>query len=163
MSDASRSPAPSTDAADYRERLVPSWPTWIVAAGLVAMISIAYGAALGSWAGWGTALASSALATALLIITAPVITVSTSGIRVGRANLPVRSIEDVVIVDRDRIRELRGPGSDGRVFVAVRPGAAPDGILITLDDNDDPHPAWLLSSRHPDRLAASLAATMGRP
>jgi hypothetical protein len=48
------------------------------------------------------------------------------------------------------------------MFVALRPWSAPAGVLVRLDDPEDPHPAWLFTSRHPVRLAAAITATMDR-
>lgn len=149
-------------ASTYRERLLPSWGAWVLVLGLVLMISVAYGAALGATAGWLVALGTGSLAVALLVLTAPVIEVSPDGLQVQGAVLPLSSIADYEVVDREEIRRLRGPGSDARLFVSLRPWSAPDGVLVRLDDPDDPHPAWLFTSRHPARVTAALAATMCR-
>ena len=151
-----------TTASTYRERLLPSWGAWLLVLGLVLMLSIAYGAALGSTAGWLVALGTGVLAVALLLLTAPVIAVSPTGLQVQGAVLPLSSIAEFEVIDRDGIARLRGPGSDARLFVSLRPWSAPGGVLVLLDDPEDPHPAWLFTSRHPTRVTAALAATMSR-
>lgn len=151
-----------TAASTYRERLLPSWGAWVLVLGLVLMLSVAYGAALGATAGWLVAFGTGLLAVALLVLTAPVIEVSPDGLQVQGAVLPLSSIAEYAVVDREEIRRLRGPGSDARLFVSLRPWSAPDGVLVRLDDPDDPHPAWLFTSRHPARVTAALAATMCR-
>jgi hypothetical protein len=151
---------PTPDA--YRERLVPRWWAWLFALALVAMLAIAYGAALGARAGWLMAGAGAALTVFLLLLTAPRVAVSATHLEVDGARLPVTSISSVEDVDGAAIRELRGPGSDARVFVALRPWSCRSGVLVRLDDPEDPHPAWLFSSRHPARVIAALTATMGR-
>jgi len=151
-----------TAASTYRERLLPSWGAWALVLGLVLMLAIAYGAALGATAGWLVALGTGSLAVALLVLTAPVIAVSPDGLQVQGAVLPLSSIADFAVVDRAEIRRLRGPGSDARLFVSLRPWSAPDGVLVRLADPEDPHPAWLFTSRHPTRVTAALAATMSR-
>lgn len=151
-----------TVTGTYRERLLPSWGAWVLVLGLVAMLSIAYGAALGATAGWLVALGTGVLAVALLLLTAPVIAVSPAGLQVQGALLPLTSIAGVEAVDRDEIRRLRGPGSDARLFVSLRPWSASGGVLVRLDDPEDPHPAWLFTSRHPGRVVDALAATMSR-
>jgi hypothetical protein len=55
---------------------------------------------------------------------------------------------------------MRGPSSDARLFVALRPWSASSGVLLELNDPLDPHPAWLFSSRHPARVVAAVTATM---
>ena len=151
-----------TTPGAFRERLLPRWWAWMLAYALIGMIAIAYGAALGAAIGWLIAAVGLVLATALLLITAPTIVVADGVLAVGGARLPLTSIGEVEEVTGARIRELRGPGSDGRLFVSLRPWTGNDGVLVRLDDADDPHPAWLFTSRHPARVVSALTATMGR-
>jgi hypothetical protein len=55
------------------------------------------------------------------------------------------------------MRQARGPGLDARAFLCLR-GWVQTGARVRIDDPQDPTPYWLLSTRHPDRLAAALAA-----
>lgn len=144
----------------YRERLLPSWWVWLAAFTLVGMVGIAYGAALGRGIGAVVGVLGLALACWLLWITSPVVALEGHDLAVAGARLPVSSIAGTRTVDRAGVAELRGPGSDARIFVALRPWSARDAVLVTLDDDLDPHPAWLVSSRHPVRLQDALAATM---
>lgn len=144
----------------YRERLLPRWWAWLLVLGLVAMLAIAYGAALGALVGWLVAGGTALLAVVLLVVTAPEVRVDAGTLLVDDARLPVTSIASVEQVDRAEIARLRGPGADARLFVALRPWSASDGVLVRLDDPEDPHPAWLFTSRHPARVEAALAATM---
>jgi len=145
----------------HRERLVPAWWAWAIAAALVAMLAVAYGAALGAPAGWTLALMLGALTIVVLIRTSPVVELEASALRCGPAVLPRAAMDRVEVVDGAQVRILRGPGGDGRIYTALRPWSAPGAVLITLDDPQDPHPAWLISSRNPRALAAALTATMG--
>lgn len=149
------------DQADYRERLLPQWWAWLVAVAPVAMLAVAYGSALGASAGLIVGACGVALAVWLLWISSPVLAVDSRDFRAAAARLPVPSIGDVQVVDRAEIKTLRGPGSDARLFVVLRPWSASAAVLVNLDDADDPHPAWLISTRHPDRLLASLNARIG--
>jgi hypothetical protein len=151
-----------TPSGGYRERLLPTWWAWLMVLGLVLMLSVAYGAALGATAGWLVAAGTGGLAVALLVLTAPVVAIDATGLEVQGAVLPLASIATYEEVSREDISRLRGPGGDARLFVALRPWSAPGGVLITLDDPDDPHPAWLFTSRHPGRVVDALAATMSR-
>jgi hypothetical protein len=149
-----------TTSREYRERLVPTWWAWLVALGLVAMVGIAYGAALGAAAGWIITVVGAILALALLWVTSPVVEVRRESLAVGASRLPVTSIESVQAVDAAQIAVLRGPGADARLFTALRPWSCREGVLVRLADDADPHPAWLFSSRHPDRVVTALDATM---
>ena len=151
-----------TPSAGYRERLLPAWWAWLIVLGLVLMLAVAYGAALGATAGWLVAVGTGGLAIALLVLTAPVIAVDRDGLHVQGALLPPDSVADCRAVTREEIARLRGPGGDARLFVSLRPWSAPGGVLVTLDDPDDPHPAWLFTSRHPGRVVDALGGTMGR-
>lgn len=145
----------------YRERLLPRWWAWLVPLALVGMLAVAYGAALGTPAGVAVGSGGAAIAGWLVWITSPVVSVESGHLAAGSARLPLTSVRAVRAVDRDEITALRGPGADARVFVELRPLSAPAAVLLTLADPDDPHPAWLISTRHPDRLEAALAARIG--
>ncbi len=149
------------NSVGYSERLLPQWWVWLAALGLVAMIAVAYGAALGAVVGWITGVVVGAILGTLLWVTSPRVAVTEGHLEVGAARLPVTCIDAVEEVDASAIASLRGPGADARLFVALRPWSCSGGVLVTLSDDQDPHPAWLFSSRHPERVAQTLAATMG--
>jgi hypothetical protein len=144
----------------HRERLLPSWWVWLILGGLVAMLSVAYGAALGSVVGWILAAILATIGASLLLVTSPTIRVDGSGLQVGRAHLPRWAVANPRVADRAEVRKLRGPGSDARVFTALRPWSSSSAVLIEVADASDPHPAWLVSSRHPEALRSALSATM---
>ncbi len=142
----------------FHERLLPHW--WVIAVVAIplTMLAVAYGSAYGSGTGLAVGLCGAVIAGWLLWISSPVITVDPEFLRAGGARLPMSCVGDADLVDRAQIRTLRGPGADARVFVVLRPWSARDGVLVNLDDEQDPHPAWLISSRHPQRLLDALAA-----
>jgi hypothetical protein len=146
----------------YAERLYPRWWAWLLALGLVTMLAVAYGGALGGTAGWLVAGGGLVLMVLLLWVTAPRVEVTSDHLAVDSARLPISSIDSVEIVDSKGISRLRGPGGDARLFVALRPWSCPGGVYVRLSDAQDPHPAWLFSSRHPARVAEALTATMDR-
>ena len=149
-----------TTSRTYRERLLPTWWVWIFAFVIVGCLAVAYGAALGTTAGVLVMALAGVLTTWLLWITAPSIHIDDDVLAVAGARLPRGFVGEVEVAGRDRIRELRGPGADARVFAALRPWSARDGLLVSVTDPEDPHPCWLFSSRHPARAAAALTATM---
>lgn len=153
-------PRPHPDSS-YRERLLPAWWVWLVVAGLVLMLAIAYAAALGPMAGAMVGIGAAVLAVAVLVVVSPVVCVTGEGLRVGRALLPHTAISSAEVLDRAGIAALRGPGSDARAFTLLRPWSSPGAVRVTVEDPADPHPAWIVSSRNPRRLVEALAATMG--
>lgn len=150
-----------TRAAYYRERLWPGPFAWIIALGLAGMLTWAYAAALGAPAGLLTAAITITAAVILLRLMAPLISTQDEGLRVGRALLPWTSITAARSVTAGEITALRGPGADARIYTELLPLAARTGVLVTLSDPADPHPAWLVSSRHPQRLVDAILESMG--
>lgn len=138
----------------FRERLLPRWWVWVVVAGLVAMLAIAYGAALGAVTGWTVGIVGGVASGWLLWITAPTIRVDAEYLFAGGARLPRACVGTVEVVEGERLATLLR--EDARVFTVVRPWSARAGVRVSLEDPQDPHPAWLLSSRSPDRLARAL-------
>mgnify|MGYP006274777757 CR=1 FL=1 len=140
----------------YRERLLPSPVTSLVLVAVVAMFAIAAGAPLGAPAGWLTFAILGAVALSMIWWTTPQITVTDDVLRVGNATLPRTSIAAVTPLDAAQARIARGPGADARTYVALRTWATQRAVLVQVDDEADPHPAWLFSSRHPDAVARAL-------
>lgn len=140
----------------YRERLIPSALSWLVVLAMTAVFGIAFGAALGTAVGWLTFAILSGLAGAILVLTSPTIEVTEGELRVGSARLPRHHVSSVDVLDADATRQARGPGADARQYLVLRSMTASTAVRIVLNDPDDPHPSWLVSSRRPDDFAAAL-------
>lgn len=139
----------------YRERLWPGpWP-FVTAALIVLPVAVAYGAAFGAPFGWTLALCLTALAWTWLMSSAPVIAVDDRVLRAGRARLPRTCVGDVSALDGPALTDQRRRG-DVRAYVVLRPGTTKKAVLVNLQDPQDPHPQWIVQTRHPDRLIAAL-------
>jgi hypothetical protein len=145
-----------SEHSGFRERLIPPW--WILAIGvaLVGMVAVAYGTAISAPVGWLILAAGVGTVCWLLWTISPVIEVTESHLVAGRARLPRSSIAGAIALTGEQVRAERGPAADARRFILLRPWRASTGVLVTLDDGADPHPAWLLTSKDPDRLARAL-------
>lgn len=143
-------------AVHYRERLIPGVPAWIIVTAMAAVFGIAFGAALGTVVGWFTFVALIGLAIALIVGTAPSIEVTDDELRVGRARMPRRHIAFVEALDADAARDARGPHADARQYLVLRATTAATAVRIVLDDPEDPHPNWLVTTRHPQEFATAL-------
>jgi hypothetical protein len=143
-------------ASGFRERLLPRWWAFGIALALVSMVAIAYGAALDPWFGWLTFACGGLAVSWLLWIASPVIQVTETSLLAGRARLPRSSIAGAIELDGPQAKAHRGPTADACTFVLLRPWRAATAVLVTLDDSSDPHPAWLLTSKYPDRLVRAL-------
>ncbi len=83
------------------------------------------------------------------------IRVADGELHVDDAHIPLRFIADVIPLDADDRRLLLGPGADPLAFVIQRPWIR-GAVQIVLNDPDDPTPYWVISTRHPEKLAAAL-------
>jgi len=143
----------------FHERLLPGIGAAIVLAGLIALLSIAFGAALGALVGWLIALGL-ALATGMAIYRgAPTVVVDETGLHAEGATLPWIAIGPAQALDRQQARQARGPGAVASRFTVLRTWHAATAVLVEVRDPADPHPAWLLSTRRPEALVTALASS----
>jgi DUF3093 family protein len=137
----------------HQERLTVPWWGWLLT--LMAVTAFAAPFWLGRWP----------VAVAVLLATAAGlwwlgrIRVAVAGdvLIVDDARLPLRFVARAVPLDAASRRELLGPAADPLAFVVQRPWIG-GAVQVVLDDPADPTPYWLVSTRHPDRLAALLSA-----
>jgi Protein of unknown function (DUF3093) len=73
----------------------------------------------------------------------------------GPARLPLWAVGSVEPLSPGPARTARGPAADPRAFLMVR-GYVHSMVRVAVEDPADPVPYWLVSTRHPDRLAAAL-------
>jgi hypothetical protein len=139
----------------FRERLsVPI--IWWVLAGLFSLsVLIAVGAYLGLVWGVGTSVATLLVATAIFGSASIVISVDEKEIQVGRAAIEHAFIAACRALNAEETRRRTGIEADARAHMVVRPYIK-TAVEITLDDPEDPVPYWLVSTRHPQRLAAAM-------
>jgi hypothetical protein len=141
----------------FRERLTPRPYVFLIVEALIAMISIAYGVPFGAAVGWIVFAGSSVLAIWALLATSPIIEVTTTHLRAGAAVLERRHVASAQALDSTSFHLARGRLADPRRFSLMRSWHSGSGVIITLDDPRDPHPAWILTTARPERLAAALA------
>jgi len=140
----------------YRERLTAPLSWWIAAVGFavvwgwvflvattwaIAIVVTVVLVAIGGYAVWryGSVL----------------VAVDPDGLHVGQAFVGPQHVGDATVLDRAAYRTQLGTGADARAYLMTRP-YLDHGVLVTIDDPADPAPYWLVSSRHPDELAAAL-------
>ncbi|WP_170837411.1 DUF3093 domain-containing protein [Actinopolyspora xinjiangensis] len=142
----------------YRERLHVSWWSWplplIAAALLAAEVHMGY-PGVRAWLPYVVLLPLSVALPLWLSRTRVVVT--DEELRAGDARLPLRFVSDVEVIPRERKRRALGPELDPAAFLMHSPWA-PTAARIWLDDPDDPTPYWVISTRHPERLAEVLGA-----
>ncbi len=84
--------------------------------------------------------------------------VGADGLRAGSALLDHEHLGEIEILHRADYRSRLGVGADARAHLVTRP-YVDRGVLVHVRDAADPVPYWLLSTRHPEALAAALGHT----
>jgi hypothetical protein len=146
---------------DYRERL---WPTpWIYLISLLLIpSSILVLAPVSVPAGVLTGLLMYIAVAGSLTLTAAVIEVTGGRLRAGRAEVPLELVGRAAPAVGDAARVERGTGLDARAFLVIR-GWIRDVVRVPITDAADPAPYWLVSTRHPNELAAAINEGSRRP
>ncbi|WP_077488609.1 DUF3093 domain-containing protein [Sinomonas mesophila] len=154
--------APTGQPALYSERLWPAWWVWLVALG-ISGAGILIFAPISLAAGYIAAAVIFALLAGGLVASTPVVAVTAEGFRAGRASLPLEFVGAVEAFDGEDATAERGPRLNALAYLCIR-GWIPAVVRVELTDPEDTTPYWLVSTRRPARLAATLAeAAGGRP
>ena len=138
----------------FRERLTVPVVWWALAALFALSVLLAVGAYLGPIWGVGTSVATMLIAAAIFASASVVIGVDAHEIRVGRASIEHAYIAGCRALDADETSRRAGVEADARAHLVLRPYVK-TAVEITLDDEADPVPYWLVSSRRPQQLAAA--------
>ena len=141
----------------FRERLYAPWWAWLVGVALTGSLGVAYGYPLGPPAGWVVFVGAMALVAWWLLGTAPLVVVDDRVLRAGRARLPLRFAGRIAPLDATQTRDARGRLADPAAYLCLRAWVS-TSVLVEVEDPDDPHPYWLVSTRHGHELARTLAA-----
>jgi hypothetical protein len=145
----------------YRERLGPS--LWVLVSAAVAgpMAALVF-APLDTTVALVTGGVVGIAVIALLVAAAPVVEVRDGMLRAGRARIEAELLGEPMVLTGEQARHARGPGLDPRSWHMIRGGI--DGVVVTqVIDPDDPTPAWVVSSRTPERLAAAIRLAQAMP
>jgi hypothetical protein len=146
----------ATPAASYRETLRTPWWWYPIAVGIACLLAAEFhiaGLRLTDWIPFGTLIPLSVLLVWWLGRSR--IEVAAGELRVRGAHLPLRYVSGAVALDALTLRRVVGREGDPAAFISVRPWIGP-GVQIWIDDEDDPTPYWVLSTRHPDRVVKAV-------
>jgi hypothetical protein len=151
-------PEASTERGDavYSERLHVTWYWWplpmLAAFILAAEVHMGFGG-IRAWLPYAVLLP---LTAALIFRMGRAhIVVRDGELRVGAARLPLTSIGEIETFAANQKRRPMGREYDPAAFVLHRGWVGPL-LRIHVTDPADPTPFWLLSTRHPERLAELL-------
>ena len=139
----------------FRERLTVPIMWWLLAGLFSLSVLIAIGAYLGATWAVGTSFATFFVAAAIFGSASIMIRVDENEIHVGRATIERAYIAACQALSPEETRRRTGVEADARAHMVLRPYIK-TAVEITLEDPVDPVPYWLVSTRHPRRLAAAL-------
>ena len=138
----------------YRERLWPA-PWLFIATALVIPASFLVFLPISEVAGIAVAIVLYAGCVLLLLLASPVIEVTDTELRAGRARLPLAVAGEAVGFAGAEATLQRGRSLDARAWLLIR-GWVDPVVRVELRDDADPTPYWLISTRRPAELVAAL-------
>lgn len=145
----------------YRERLWVPWWWWPIAAMVIALL----GAEIHVGLGWVVAVITYAVLTAFVVVMllrhSVRVAVHDDVLTAGRFRVPVAAVNGARVLDRDHVRQLLARRPDATAVVLVR-GYLRRVVYLTVE-TETGGSYWLVSSRHPDELAAAAFCETGRP
>ncbi len=148
---------------EYQERLYVPLRWWVQATMFLATVWLAFIVALPTWIAWTGSGALLAVVFGMFAwIGASSVEVRDGVLYVGPAQIALQHLGSVEPLDKEATRRVHGVDADVRAFLHTRPYIS-QAVKITITDPDDPTPYWLVSTRHPRKLAAALSAPLGGP
>ena len=143
----------------YNERLHAPVSWWLLGAAFVVAVGWAFLVAVpGPVTVLATAVTAALVTWWLFSFGRLQVRVDAEALHVGRAVLPRGNVGEVQALDADATRRVMGVDADARAFLATRPYCK-TAVRVAVADRTDPTPYWLVSSRDP----AALAASLGQP
>lgn len=151
----------------YRERLHVPFRWWVQGIMLIASLWLALIVAIPGITAWLiTAAALALLAAMLLRYGSRLIEVadgpSGGEFRAGRAHIGAQYLGRADALDAEETRRVAGVEADARAYLVLRPYLK-RAVRVQIVDPNDPAPYWLVSTRHPERLASALTALGAGP
>lgn len=145
----------------YRERLRAPLSWYLIGVLLGVAFAIIF-LVVGPWPALAALVLVSAAAIALVAAYGRVaVELDGTSLRAGAATLPLSALGEARALDAEQARALRTRDADPRAFMLLR-SYVKTAVRVEVADPRDPHPYLYLSSRHPERLAATIAgATAG--
>jgi hypothetical protein len=156
------SPAPPADAgaapASHHERLSVPFRWWVQGTMLVATFWLAFIVATPALVAWSaTAVLLLAMALLFVVYGSPRVEVEDGWLRAGRARISGQYLGGAEPLDPATTRKVAGQEADARAYLLLRPYLKRT-VRVTVRDDRDPAPYWLVSSRRPEQLAAAVTA-----
>ncbi|MET9229644.1 DUF3093 domain-containing protein [Lentzea sp. NPDC003310] len=147
-----------TATTTFRERLYVTWWIWplplLAAALLAAEVHMGF-PGVRSWLPYVILLP---LTVALIVkMGSTKVEVADGELRAGDAHIPLELLGEVEIFSTADRRRVMGRELDPAAFVVHRGWVKPL-VRVHVTDPEDPTPYWVISTRHPEELAAAIRA-----
>ena len=139
----------------YRERLWPA-PWLFISTALVIPASLLVFLPIDSRVGVIAAIVLYAGCVVALLLGSPLIEVTETEFRAGRARLPISVVGAITAYRGDEAQLERGRRLDARAWLLIRGWISPV-VKVEVVDERDPAPYWLVSTRQPDAVIDAVA------
>lgn len=144
-------------SAAYRERLHVPLRWWVQATMFLATVWLAFIVALPAWLAWAGTLALLALVYGLFgWIGSARVEVRDGVLHAGDAKIALEHLGTPEPLGAEDTRRVHGVDADARAYLLMRPYLS-RSVRVPITDPADPTPYWLLSTRHPRKLAEALS------
>ena len=139
----------------FKEVIRP--PLWLLAFIYFMFLSlvIAVWAALGNFSALITFIALTIALLAIAVTGKSEVRVIEDELVIGKAHIGVKYLADVQILDKNAMRLVRTRDADPAAFLAIKFWVS-TGVKITLKDQRDPTPYWLVSCKKGKELKSIL-------
>ena len=145
----------------HHERLSVRLRWWVQGTMLVATFWLAFVVATPALVAWSaTVFLLLVMAGLFLGYGSPRVDVEDGWLRAGRARIEGEFLGGAEPLDPAETRRVAGPGADVRAYLLLRPYLK-RSVRVTVRDERDPTPYWLVSSRDPEHLAAAIRVISG--
>lgn len=139
----------------FKEVIKP--PLWLLAFIYFLLLSLV----IAIWAAFDNRSAFIALVLAttaigvIAVSARSVISLDKDELRIGRAHIELKYLENIQLLSKDQMRLLRTRDADPAAFMAITFWIS-TGVKINLQDERDSTPYWLVSSRKSEELTRTL-------
>jgi DUF3093 family protein len=145
----------------HSERLSVPLRWWVQGTMLVATFWLAFVVATPGLIAWAaTAVLLLVMVALFLTYGSPRVEVADGWLRAGRARIAGEFLGEVSPLDAAETRRVAGPDADARAYLLLRPYLK-RSVRVTISDDRDPTPYWLVSTRDPEHLAAAIRVISG--
>ena len=146
----------------YAERLSVPFRWWVQGTMLVATFWLAFIVSTPALVAWAaTAVLLLVMVLLLQVYGAPRVEVADGWLRAGRARIAGEFLGEVEPLDAGATRLVAGRDADVRAYLLLRPYLK-RSVRVSVHDDRDPTPYWLVSTRDPEALAAAIRVISGR-